>query len=263
MKHPLTLFVFVFISLFLSPISINAFDCYPNPDIDPSQQESYFNCFNNPDNRMFCPEESDGTDNMFCCIKMYNDDPAEQICPGALPSIDPTNPGQWKMPCGLNNSCATKMICTLVQSTDPSLDGQMRCCAIKDKTCDIDPNNPTSIGVFNICEGSTGDEKRACEDCLGKNGTQDHIWTALGCISSDPVDFLSDFLKIALGIAGGIALLLMIYGSFLISTSAGDPKKAEEGKEIITGTIAGLIFIIFSAFLLKLIGVDILQIPGF
>ncbi len=98
-----------------------------------------------------------------------------------------------------------------------------------------------------------------CQQCAENEG----IWTALGCISFEPQNFIKDFLQIAIGIAGGIALLLMIYGSFLISSSVGDPKKAEEGKEIITGTIAGLLFIIFSVVLLKLIGVEILSIPGF
>jgi len=114
---------------------------------------------------------------------------------------------------------------------------------------------------IDLCERlsvSGSDATAKCNDCLNNNG----VWTALGCISTDPQAFIKDFLSIAMGIAGGIALLLMIYGAFLVSVSAGDPKKAEEGKEIITGTIAGLLFIIFSVVLLKLIGVDILQIPG-
>ncbi len=121
---------------------------------------------------------------------------------------------------------------------------------------------------FNLCNNLPGTDtdtataKGKCTQCLGSSPENRGIWTAVGCIKTSPDAFIADFLKIALGIAGGIALLLMIYGAFLVSVSAGDPKKAEEGKEIITGTIAGLLFIIFSVFLLKLIGVDILQIPG-
>lgn len=111
---------------------------------------------------------------------------------------------------------------------------------------------------FNLCEISGNNQ--ACIDCY-QDGTGG-VWTGLGCIRFSPKDFIVDFLRIAIGIAGGLAFLLMIYGSFLVSTSAGDPKKSDEGKEIITGTIAGLLFIIFSALLLRLIGVDILRIPG-
>ncbi len=110
---------------------------------------------------------------------------------------------------------------------------------------------------FDMCKGVSD---AGCRDCVGED--YKHMWTALGCIPTDPKEFTTAFLRISIGVAGGIALLLMVYGAFLVSVSAGDPKKADEGKEIITGTIAGLLFIIFSVVLLKLIGVDILQIPG-
>lgn len=132
-------------------------------------------------------------------------------------------------------------------------------CTSSGGTCvcasDASAQNNT-LPVFNLC-APTGDNQ-ACTTCQSGGG----VWTALGCIHWDPQTFVTDFLKLALGVAGGIALLLMVYGSFLISVSAGDPKKSEEGKEIITGTIAGLLFIIFSVILLRLIGVEILNVPG-
>lgn len=118
---------------------------------------------------------------------------------------------------------------------------------------------------FDMCGGLTDPTARSkCFSCTGdtKSGSANGVWTGLGCIRSDAKSFVVDFLNIALGVAGGIALLLMVYGAFLVSVSAGDPKKADEGKEVITGAIAGLLFIIFSVFLLKFIGVDILKIPG-
>lgn len=120
----------------------------------------------------------------------------------------------------------------------------------------------TSTPPFDLC-GIVGDNSGECRACFADGGESGGVWTGLGCIRWNPKLFIIDFLRITLGVGGGIAFLLMIYGSFLISVSTGDPKKAEEGKEIITGAIAGLLFIIFSAFLLKLIGVDILNIPGF
>lgn len=126
---------------------------------------------------------------------------------------------------------------------------------------DSTDNNGTSpFGLCNFLLSTDPTKYNLCKDCFEND---QGLWTALGCIHTKPIDFIKEFQKLAVGIAGGIALLLMIYGAFLISVSAGDPKKAEEGKEIITGTIAGLLFIIFSVFLLKLIGVNILNIPGF
>jgi hypothetical protein len=67
----------------------------------------------------------------------------------------------------------------------------------------------------------------------------------------------------AMGIAGGIAFLLIVIGAFQIILSAGNPDRVKAGKEMITAALAGLFLIIFSVFILKLIGADILQIPGF
>ncbi len=90
------------------------------------------------------------------------------------------------------------------------------------------------------------------------------IQTAIGDIDPRNLQgFIQQLLNLALGVAGGIAFLLMLFGSLKIMTSSGDPEKMKSGSELITSALTGLLFIIFSIFLLKLIGVDILQIPGF
>jgi len=94
----------------------------------------------------------------------------------------------------------------------------------------------------------------------GKEGVK----TALGCIPVNNLnDFVAWFLEKALFIATGIAFLLMAFGAIQILTSAGNPDKVKAGGELITSAVSGLLLIILSAFLLKLIGVDILHIPGF
>ena len=55
---------------------------------------------------------------------------------------------------------------------------------------------------------------------------------------------------------------MMVFGGFKILVSAGDPKGVQAGGETITSALIGLLFIIFSVFLLELIGVKILGIPG-
>ncbi len=87
--------------------------------------------------------------------------------------------------------------------------------------------------------------------------------TAIGCVPiSDENQFVGFFLSWGIAIAGGIGTLLAIYGGFIYMTSQGDPRKAKLGQEIITGTVGGLLLLIFSAFILRIIGVDVLQIPG-
>lgn len=90
------------------------------------------------------------------------------------------------------------------------------------------------------------------------------INTALGCIDTDMTSggFLRTLLTVSVGVGGGIALLLMLYGTFIVTTSAGIPDKLTQGKEIITSAAIGLIFIVLSVVLMNLIGVNILGIPG-
>ncbi len=84
--------------------------------------------------------------------------------------------------------------------------------------------------------------------------------TALGPINVTPGGLANDVIKIAVKISGGAAFLLMIYGGFLFITSSGDQQKLSEATEVITSTIAGLIMIIFSVFILELVGNKILGI---
>ncbi len=85
--------------------------------------------------------------------------------------------------------------------------------------------------------------------------------TAIGCIDiSGPSEFVDTILRLAIGLAGGIAMLLIIFGGIQILTSAGNPERVKAGKEMITSAIAGLLLIIFSVFILRIIGVQILDI---
>jgi hypothetical protein len=90
-----------------------------------------------------------------------------------------------------------------------------------------------------------------------------HAWTAVGCIATDPSIFIGQILGIGIGIGGGIAFLLILFGGFQILMSAGNPEKLNAGKELVTSAITGLLIIIFSLFILRLIGFTIFQIPGF
>lgn len=121
--------------------------------------------------------------------------------------------------------------------------------------------SPTPGGPGNQTGGCTGNNctSAAGESCLNGAG----IRTAIGCIPTEPSTLIQSFLKVAISAGGGIALLLMIYGTFQMITSAGNPDGVKKGHEQITSAVIGLLFIIFAVMLLKIIGVDILQIPGF
>jgi len=116
-----------------------------------------------------------------------------------------------------------------------------------------------------VCKGTCVEDLQDphCNPNPGTGSKADGIRTAIGCI---PTNNLNEFVKWILTrvvfVASGIAFLLMAFGAFQIITSAGSPEKAKAGSELITSALSGLLFIILSVFLLKLIGVDILHIPG-
>lgn len=101
--------------------------------------------------------------------------------------------------------------------------------------------------------------RKKCEDCF-KAGKS---WTALGCIETEPKKFIPQFLGLGVGVGGGIAFLLILFGGFQMMTSAGNPEHLNAGRELVTAAISGLLLIVFSVFLLRIIGYDILRIPGF
>ncbi len=87
--------------------------------------------------------------------------------------------------------------------------------------------------------------------------------TALGNISTDPAGFIGKILGIAIGLAGGIALIFMVMGAIKILTSAGDPKKVTDGRDMIIAAVSGLIFLILSVLILRFIGTNLLGgVPG-
>jgi hypothetical protein len=123
-----------------------------------------------------------------------------------------------------------------------------------------DPN-PTVVvtTTYKFCQG-TKEEVKKCNDCTENNDS----WTAIGCVpTSNTTEFVGWLIGQAIGVAGGIAFLMMIFASFIIITSTGNPERLQQGKELLGSALGGLLFIIFSIYLLRLIGVSILQIPGF
>jgi cell division protein FtsX len=66
-----------------------------------------------------------------------------------------------------------------------------------------------------------------------------------------------------LGLAGGIAVILIIIAGYRLMASQGNPEAVQAAREQIISAIVGLVFVIFSLVILQVIGVDILKIPGF
>lgn len=87
--------------------------------------------------------------------------------------------------------------------------------------------------------------------------------TAIGDIETTPAGFVKSVFGLVLGLAGGLALLLIIYSGYMLIESRGNPEKLEAAREQLISAIIGLLFIIFALVVIQIIGVDILNLPGF
>lgn len=96
-----------------------------------------------------------------------------------------------------------------------------------------------------------------------KNVTCISVDTAIGKISTEPQAFVRFIFSMVLGLAGGIALILIILSGYRFMTSGGNPEATKAAVEQLTSAIIGLLFIIFAFVILQIVGVDILRIPGF
>ncbi|MCR4264062.1 MAG: hypothetical protein NUV98_05100 [Candidatus Roizmanbacteria bacterium] len=95
------------------------------------------------------------------------------------------------------------------------------------------------------------------------NPVADKSWTVIGCVETTPGGFVVKALQFVTTVAGGIIFVILLYGSFLVLTSAGDPVQLTKGKSLIRSGIVSLLLILFSVLILRFIGVTLLQIPGF
>ena len=91
----------------------------------------------------------------------------------------------------------------------------------------------------------------------------EEVETGIGCVPTSASGLANFLVRLIVGIAGGVALLLLIIGGAQFIASSGDPDSLDEAKEKITAAVSGILLIIFSLLVLKVIGVDILGLPGF
>lgn len=99
-------------------------------------------------------------------------------------------------------------------------------------------------------------------DPTGSCGDQ-AIDTALGCLPVSTSGFTSALLTFLAGTAGAISLVIMLAATIQIMTGGDNAEQVKKGKELFTGAVTGLLFIIFSVTLLQIVAGGIIKLPGF
>lgn len=127
-----------------------------------------------------------------------------------------------------------------------------------------DQAEAAKIDKFNFCKQVPEAQRQDCERCVGSNdpSESEKLYTAVGCINTNGKGLAENLIQLMLGLGGGVALLSFLAAAFYLTTSQGDSGKVKEAKELITASVSGMFFIVFSIFVLQFIGVSILRIPG-
>ena len=73
---------------------------------------------------------------------------------------------------------------------------------------------------------------------------------------------IETLLRWAVGISSGVAIIVLGYAGFVITTAAGDPKRVQAGRELVTSAFAGIFLIATAVVILNFIGVDILSLDS-
>ena len=70
-------------------------------------------------------------------------------------------------------------------------------------------------------------------------------------------EYISGIFKWVIGIAGGLAVIMLIYAGYLYTTSQGNPDNLTLAKDIIIGVVTGIILLfLIEVILVKTIGVQ-------
>ena len=79
-----------------------------------------------------------------------------------------------------------------------------------------------------------------------------------------PFDFISQILPNIYIISGVLLLVYLVFGGFLMITSAGNPDEAAKGQKIITNAIMGFVIIFASYWIIQILEIITgIQILGF
>ena len=100
------------------------------------------------------------------------------------------------------------------------------------------------------------------QDLLFCGGDRNVISTAFGCIPVIPRLFNAEFISRAAMMAGGIALLLVVFAGVTLILSSGNADRVASSAQVFKSALAGLLLIVLSIFVLRLLGIHLFNIPG-
>lgn len=98
------------------------------------------------------------------------------------------------------------------------------------------------------------ENKDLLKTCRERGG----IYIFVGCVDPTPLGFITGLIRITLGVVGGVALLQLIWVGILLQS--GQEKKIAAARKNLMATLTGVAVLVFSILILRILGVNVLDI---
>ncbi|MEP7104055.1 MAG: hypothetical protein ABI721_05085 [Candidatus Dojkabacteria bacterium] len=116
-------------------------------------------------------------------------------------------------------------------------------------------NNSASDTLACLSGGRSDNENYSfCCTCRVRGG----VWTGIGCTDTTPLGIITGIIRIVFGVVGGVALIQLIIAGIMYQT--GDEARIKSARESIIKTLTGLAVLVFSILILRIIGINILDV---
>jgi len=113
-----------------------------------------------------------------------------------------------------------------------------------------------------LCDSITDpDMKAKCKACEGSSEVTSGVWTGIGCMPTNFSGIVNSLFTLFSGLMGGFVFLCLVSNGLKIMASRGNPEALKKGQEAITACLVGFVVLVLSILFLKIVGVDILDLP--
>jgi len=141
----------------------------------------------------------------------------------------------------------------------------------KDGYIDIDSTEIEIAETIPLCESIPEDPKHPEETMCGDQSCREKckacekegkIWTGIGCLPTDVSGIVKSLFTLFSGLMGGLVFFCLVSNGLKIMTSSGNPEALKKAQEAITACLVGFAVLVLSVLFLRIVGVDILSLPG-